>query len=588
MSATEALPSAVLDGRYTVERSLGTNVCGNVYRATDTRQRRTVAIAESRAGSATYDRCHQRFQRTVEVSDAVRHPNLVTAYQCPTDSDGNAYLVMEYIDGPPLQGTLASVGRPTIAQAMGIAHDIGQALVALHEREIVHRDLSPAHILLAADGDAKVTELGGAQIGRERPLYGLSADRPGTPGYISPEQESGFGDLDGRSDLYSLGAILYEMLAGEPYDRTQRPITSVRPDLPPHLAALVTKLLERQAAFRYQRAADVVRDLDAILHPPVAEETEQPGAPQSSTLPTSLAPSEPLLPAPVASVPPPPPPLSAPSAVTFAPSASAPMPTMPAPTAAAIPSVQPSRVAFSVAPPRPSVGAPRARPPEAEIARPVFRPLPQFSDAPTPPVAETRRKGKGIALIVVGVIVAILVLSNGSRSGGAVKPTATPFRTSPTQTAIARQPTVWNDPKGRINLTLPPGWRVLSTGAKPDDVASIFGPDGVFFLIQTEAITQTPDAELQTIRTNQSHSTTRAYTQGPITDVTIGGEPGKSMEYRVVYPTPTAAAATATPPATGVFWLVDHGGKRFSFLTNDVRTRRADLDAIIASVVFPK
>jgi serine/threonine protein kinase len=498
----------------------------NVYRATDIRKRRTVAIAELRTGSVTYDRCRQRFQRAVEVSGAVRHPNLVTAYECPTDSLGNAYLVMEYVDGPTLQGTLASRGRPTIAQAMGIARDIGQALVALHERVIVHRDLSPTHILLAANGDAKVTALGDAQIGRERPRYGLSSDRPGTPGYISPEQESGFGDLDGRSDLYSLGAILYEMLAGEPYARAQRPITSVRPDLPPHLAAFVTKLLERQAAFRYQRAADVVRDLDAILHPPVPEETEQPGVPPSSTLPPSLAPSEPLLPAPAASVPPPPPPLPAPSAVTFAPSAPAPRLTTPVSSTPVASPAQPSRVAFPVAPLGQSASTPRARPPEAEIARPVFRPPPQFSDASVPPVADTGRKGRGIALIVVGVIVAFLVLSNGSRSGGALKPTATPFRTSPTQTAIARQPTVWNDPKGRINLTLPPGWRALSTGTKPDDVASVFGPDGVFFLIQTETITQSADAESQTIRTNQSRTTTRAYTQGPITDVTIGGEPG--------------------------------------------------------------
>jgi serine/threonine protein kinase len=576
--------------RYTVERALGETPCGPVLLARDTVRQRQVAIftlpAERQtADRAAYNTCLARFERGAEISRLVQHPNLVETYNCVVDADGGARSVAEYIAGPSLQQLLARGPLP-LDQALGIARDISAALGALHAQGIVHRDVAPAFILLSQGDGAKLTGYGSAQIGRATQMYGLSADRPGTPGYISPEQEAGLGAVDERSDLYSLGAVLYEMLAGEPYARQQRNLALVRPDLPQPVVALVTKLLERQPAFRYQRAAEVTHDLAAILHPTPTTETVAQRPVTEAPAPENRAalPPPPLAPA----VP------QAPSAVTFAPPAPPPQPPAPQP-----PSVSPQPPYQQPPPPQPMPPW-QGRSGPAPVS-PVFGPPPGTRPVPyAPPAPRPARRSGGnwVLWVVIGVALFTLFRAGGGIFGASRRtPTATPVRATATRPAptatraaatgassVVPQATRWQDPKGRMGFTLPPGWRVVGTGSQPDTVATLLG-DGVFMLIRTESATQTIDAEFAALRASQSAAFGRTFTQQPVTPITIGGEAGKYMEWRAV--SASTATTSATAPTDGVEWLVDHNGTRYSFLVSDLSTARPACDALIASVTFP-
>jgi hypothetical protein len=150
---------------------------------------------------------------------------------------------------------------------------------------------------------------------------------------------------------------------------------------------------------------------------------------------------------------------------------------------------------------------------------------------------------------------------------------------------VTGQATLWQDPQGQINFTLPPGWRVLDTSSQPNSIATIYG-DGIFMLVQSYSPTKTIDAEFDSLRASQSIAPGRKFTQGPVTPITIGGEAGKYMEWRAVSSI-ASATTSASAPTSGVQWLVDHNGKRFSFLVSDVGSARPACDALIASVVFP-
>jgi serine/threonine protein kinase len=585
MAQTAPLPHDILDGRYTIERLLGSDDCGDVLLAFDTGTRQRVAIHHLPAGHPTYDRWLARFQRAVQVSELVRHPNLVANLSCTIAQDRDAYLAMEFVDGPTLRNSLAATGAFPVDRALAIARDTAAVLQALHARDIVHRDLSPAHLLLARDGAVKVTGPGEAQIGRDSPILQLGAPRPGTPGYRSPELDSGFGSVDGRSDLYSLGAILYEMLTGAPYEPMLRPLSIARPNLAPQLVALVTKLLERQPAFRYERAADVARDLDAIITPPTA----MPGAIAKIAIPES-PPASTIAPPASAAVPSPPP--IAPSPLRT--------PTAP-PVVSASPMIPQPPVKSATTPPRPPVSARPGPPLTGQVVPPAFSPPPRYPGLPPPARRGADRSsirgiGKGYMWIVAFIFIALLILRSHNGSQTNPIPTATPrpratVTATPlaaTRTAIAAQPMPWNDPKGRISLTLPPGWRVLSTGTKPEDVATLFGPDGLFMLIRTSTPKNTIDAEFASVRLSQSLAANRTFTQGPVTPVTIGGEAGKYQAFSAVYSTPTTSSSSVIAPYAGVEWLVEHGGVRYDFLVADIKSRRTDCDAIVASVIFTK
>lgn len=270
---TRAVPTSILDDKYRIARVIGEGAFGRVYLATDTRLRRPVAIKELLAARNATDpevfkRYQDRFGREARAGGAVTHPNVVTVYEMGIDRTDNTYVVMEYVDGTNLRDLLAQVGNLPTERAVAIALDIAKGLEAVHEADIVHRDLKPANIMISRRGGAKVGDFGIAQVGTESQRTQVNIGHPGTPLYMSPEQASGFGYIDGRSDLYSLGLILYEMLVGEPYARRRVPLTQAKPDLPLALVAIVDRLLARDPNQRYQSASEVVTELSRLSSAP--------------------------------------------------------------------------------------------------------------------------------------------------------------------------------------------------------------------------------------------------------------------------------------------------------------------------------
>jgi len=264
-----APPDALLGGKYRVERVIGEGAFGRVYLATDTRLRRPVAVKELLATrNATdpelFQRYLDRFGREARAGGAITHPNVVTVYELEIDNHQNTYLVMEYVDGMNLAALLSQVSSLPVERVVAIALDVARGLDVVHEADVVHRDLKPANIMISRRGGAKVGDFGIAQVGTESQRTQVVIGHPGTPLYMSPEQASGFGYLDGRSDLYSLGLVIYEMLTGEPYARRRVPLTQARPETPPALVAIIEKLIQKDPDQRYQSADDLIADLSKL------------------------------------------------------------------------------------------------------------------------------------------------------------------------------------------------------------------------------------------------------------------------------------------------------------------------------------
>lgn len=262
--------SAILDGRYRLERELGAGAFGRVFVAFDTRLQRTVAIkellaAQTAADPRLFERYLDRFEREARAAGSVFHPNVVNVFELAIDPRNDYYLIMEYIDGGNLRDLLTRVGTLPAERALQITLDIAHALEAIHEVDIVHRDLKPSNIMLTRRGVAKLADFGVAQIGTESHRTQFATGHPGTPLYMSPEQRQNSDYLDGRADLYSLGLVLYEMLVGEPYARRKQPLEQARPDIPVALVQFFQRLTEREPAYRYQSAEELVSDLQAQI-----------------------------------------------------------------------------------------------------------------------------------------------------------------------------------------------------------------------------------------------------------------------------------------------------------------------------------
>jgi serine/threonine protein kinase len=272
-------------GRYQVVELLGAGGMGEVYRARDTQLPRTVAIKVLPAHLSSDPERRQRFEREAHVISSLQHPHICTVYDFGAQ-DGTDYLVMEYLEGETLTSLLHS-GRLSLDLTLRYATEVADALDAAHRRGIVHRDLKPGNIFITAHGESKVLDFGLAKLSAvDSSPAGLTTTdtRPeglttpgvamGTVAYMSPEQARGE-NLDARTDIFSIGAVLYEMATGKMafpgkttamvhkaiLDSMPPAPSQIVPSLPEHLDHIVDKALEKDRDLRYQSAADLRVDL---------------------------------------------------------------------------------------------------------------------------------------------------------------------------------------------------------------------------------------------------------------------------------------------------------------------------------------
>jgi serine/threonine protein kinase len=265
---------------YEVVASIGAGGMGEVYRARDTRLKREVAVKVLPEEFARNVDHVSRFQREAELLASLNHPNLAAVYSVG-DYQGQPFLVMELLEGQTLKDKMES-RRLTVSEVLDIGIQVADALDAAHSRAVVHRDIKPANIFLTKGGRAKVLDFGIAklmtevQVGEGRTVGGDDMlTRPGvtigTVSYMSPEQISGE-NLDGRTDLFSCGLVLYEMTAGQQaftgntsgiivdaiLNRVPVSLTQLSPASPPELHRIIAKLIEKDRRLRCQTPASCV------------------------------------------------------------------------------------------------------------------------------------------------------------------------------------------------------------------------------------------------------------------------------------------------------------------------------------------
>ncbi|MBW1679853.1 MAG: CHASE2 domain-containing protein [Deltaproteobacteria bacterium] len=266
-------------GRYEVVGELGRGAMGIVYRGTDPKINRTVAIKTVRLSDfdeEILDEMKSRFFREAESAGLLTHPNIVTIYDCGEEHD-LAYIAMEYLDGEDLEKYTHPDNLLPMRETLSIVAKVAEALDYAHGKDIVHRDIKPANIMrLKENNEIKVTDFGIARItSSSKTKTGVVL---GTPSYMSPEQVSGK-KVDGRSDIFSLGVVLFEMLTGQkPFRgedittlmyhiaKERHPsIRSVNPKVPPVVEKIIDKALEKDLDHRYQRAGQMARHLNMVI-----------------------------------------------------------------------------------------------------------------------------------------------------------------------------------------------------------------------------------------------------------------------------------------------------------------------------------
>jgi len=278
----DSLIGTILAGKYRIDERLNEGGMGTVYRGTHVLMDKTVAIKVLRPAFAADEKIVARFSREARAASRISHPNALSVTDFGEDDNGNVFLVMEFLNGKTLKQVIREEGPLPLARVVDIIRQVGDALSAAHAQGVIHRDLKSDNIMLVdtMSGDhAKVLDFGIAKIHEPdgTPDTGLTAPNLviGTPQYMSPEQCSQDSAIDARSDIYSLGVILYEMLVGHvPFSgdsptivmmkHLQEPVPSVleeRSDLPPAIGRVVARAMAKLPANRYQNVAELVEDL---------------------------------------------------------------------------------------------------------------------------------------------------------------------------------------------------------------------------------------------------------------------------------------------------------------------------------------
>ena len=266
-------------GRYEVSKELGRGAMGTVYLGKDPKINREVAIKTLRYEEIDDEQLAEvkkRFFREAEAAGKLSHPNIVTIYDVGEDYE-LAYMAMELLDGTDLATYCQKDNLLPPLDVIKIISSVASALDYAHTNGVVHRDIKPANIMILKNGDVKVTDFGIARVmTSSKTQTGVIL---GTPSYMSPEQIAGQ-KVDGRSDLFSLGVVFYELLSGEkPFQgdsiatlmfnittSAPAPIKDLIPDIPDQLVSILEKVLAKDKELRYQQGKELMRDLSEFVN----------------------------------------------------------------------------------------------------------------------------------------------------------------------------------------------------------------------------------------------------------------------------------------------------------------------------------
>src|SRR5436190_9769238 len=297
----------VLAGRYELEEVLGHGGMAEVFLGTDRVLGRRIAVKVLSDRFARDSSFVARFRREAQSAAALNHPNVVSVFDTGSD-DGTHFIVMEYVRGKTLSDVIREDAPLLPERAAEIAQGVAQALAFAHKGGIIHRDVKPGNIMLTPTGDVKVMDFGIARATASESLT-QTATVLGTATYFSPEQAQGE-PVDARSDIYSLGIVLYEMLTGQPpfagdsavtiaYKHVREdpvPPSRLNPDVPPGLDAIVMRCLAKNPSNRYQTVEELLQDLERFragqpvratpLMPPLSTEVVERATRPTTVLPT--------------------------------------------------------------------------------------------------------------------------------------------------------------------------------------------------------------------------------------------------------------------------------------------------------------
>ncbi|MEN2992163.1 MAG: serine/threonine-protein kinase [Bacteroidia bacterium] len=282
--------------RYEVIRVLGEGGMGVVYLALQKKLNRYVAIKSIAPYLAREPQIRERFASEAAVLARLNHPNIVTLYDY-IEEDGALYLIMEYVEGQPLAQKLQQ-GPLSLEEVRHYFKQVLEAFAYAHQQGIVHRDIKPANLMITSDRRVKILDFGVARLLQTDHSLTRTGMRIGTLMYMSPEQIKGERELDARSDIYSLGVVLYEMLTGQPpyppdisefhlslrivqeplFDLARPPAT-----LPPALGEIILKATEKQPTYRYPSCEAFLADFEAAFSGGGAAETQRPVGKTAST-----------------------------------------------------------------------------------------------------------------------------------------------------------------------------------------------------------------------------------------------------------------------------------------------------------------
>ena len=283
-SALTALVGTTVAGKYRVDRMIGRGGMGAVYQAANLAIGKRVALKFLDREAAQDQKACLRFQREAEAAGMAESAHIVQIFDSGVTDAGLPFLVMELLTGEDLRARLSREGRLDVASALRIVSQVLRALLCAHEAGIVHRDLKPDNVFLCARDDdpsfVKLVDFGISKVARTRPADTLTHRGTvlGTAYYMSPEQAQSFADIDGRTDLFSVGAILFEMLSGQPPHRAPTyeailiaicthdapDVRSLSPEVPAAVAALVARALQRDREQRFQSAREFLTAISEL------------------------------------------------------------------------------------------------------------------------------------------------------------------------------------------------------------------------------------------------------------------------------------------------------------------------------------